>query len=306
MSTPKLSFLQRVALEVIWLNCRIFAIMPRWYRYGVVARLVCALLRLVGYRSKVVVDNLKNAFPEKSEEEIERIKNGFYYNISQIFVETISMPAMSDEDCRRANRITNIEVMCEDLKGKNWIAAMAHQGCWEFNTFYGVYQSGHVQAGVYSPLHNRVADALYLRLRERTGLIKLPMNDIMRFCIRNLETGIDGKPIVVALIADQTPPRKEKNNRWFEFFHRDTIFFDGAEKLAMRYNMPVYFVAMKRVKPGFYESTLDLIYDGQEVVEEGVITTRYAKRLEQMITEDPESWLWSHRRWKHDRSWGQQ
>mgnify|MGYP000354730086 FL=1 len=83
---------------------------------------------------------------------------------------------------------------------------------------------------------------------------------------------------------------------------RDTIFFDGGEKLALRCNLPVYFVRMERLQRGRYQMSFEPIYDGVEEVAEYEITERYVRRLEAMICEHPELWMWSHRRWKHKRT----
>lgn len=58
---------------------------------------------------------------------------------------------------------------------------------------------------------------------------------------------------------------------------------------------------MDRVRRGFYEMSFECIYDGEEEVAEHEITERYVRRLESMIRERPELWMWSHRRWKHKR-----
>ncbi len=58
---------------------------------------------------------------------------------------------------------------------------------------------------------------------------------------------------------------------------------------------------MNRLRRGRYEIAFERIYDGQEPVAEYEITRRYVRKLEEMIRERPELWLWSHRRWKRKR-----
>ena len=112
---------------------------------------------------------------------------------------------------------------------------------------------------------------------------------------------VEGKNLVMGLIADQNPPRRP-DSHWFRFLNQDTIFFDGGEKLALRCNLPVYFVRMERLQRGRYQMSFEPIYDGVEEVAEYEITERYVRRLEAMICEHPELWMWSHRRWKHKRT----
>ena len=151
---------------------------------------------------------------------------------------------------------------------------------------------------VYHPLRSRVFDELYKRLRSHANICPVPMAESLRFYLRNREKGIDGKNIVMGLIADQNPPRRP-DSHWFRFLNRDTIFFDGGEKLALRCGLPVYCCWLRRVKPGYYEMDFDRIYDGEEEVAPHEITERYVRRLEQKIREYPDLWMWSHKRWKH-------
>ena len=105
----------------------------------------------------------------------------------------------------------------------------------------------------------------------------------------------------LCLIADQNPP-KRPDSHWFRFLNQDTIFFDGGEKLALRCHLPVYFVRMDRLRRGRYEMSFVPLYDGVEEVAPNEITERYVRELERVICEQPELWIWSHRRWKHKRT----
>ena len=129
------------------------------------------------------------------------------------------------------------------------------------------------------------------------------MKESLRFYLRNRAGGIGGRNLVMGLIADQNPPRRP-DSRWFRFLNQDTIFFDGGEKLALRCQLPVYFVKMERLRRGRYEMSFELIYDGKEEVAEYEITQRYVRMLEAEIRRRPELWMWSHRRWKHKRNAG--
>ena len=68
--------------------------------------------------------------------------------------------------------------------------------------------------------------------------------------------------------------------------------------MALKFKLPVYFAHSKRIAPGRYEIRFDEIYDGKEEVAPHEITERYVEKLESMIMECPELWMWSHRRWK--------
>ena len=120
------------------------------------------------------------------------------------------------------------------------------------------------------------------------------MGVFMRYLIKNRQEGV---PVTIGLVADQTPPWHEIDH-WYDFFNRPTPFFPGMEKIACRFNVPVYFVNIERTRRAHYNVRFELLYDGIEEIEPHVLTQRYADRLEVMIRHAPQYWMWSHRRWK--------
>ncbi len=297
-----LNFRQRIGLEALWLVARLFAIMPYWFKYYIVENILFFLLSdCLRYRRKVVMANLRNSFPEKSEAELRTICRNFYRTLSEVIVDTVNMAHMSPEKAKSIIRVRNLEEHLEAVHGRDWIALMAHFGCWEYGSYWGLYDRSQMLVAVYHPLHSKVVDAFYRRLRNSENAMTVSMHDSLRFYLRHREKGIGGKWMVMGLIADQNPPRRP-DSHWFRFLNQDTIFFDGGEKLALRCKLPVYFVRMDRLRRGRYQMSFEPIYDGEEQVAEYEITERYVRKLEAMISEHPELWMWSHRRWKHKRT----
>ena len=185
--------------------------------------------------------------------------------------------------------------------GRDWIAMMAHFGCWEYCSYWGLYEPSQKVVAVYHPLHDPVMERLYQRLRNSSYATTVAMKECVRFYLRHRDEGLDGRNMALGLIADQAPPRLRAGVPWFSFLNQDTVFFDGGEKLALKFGLPVYFVRMERLRRGRYRMAFELLYDGSEPVAENEITERYVRRLETMIRERPELWMWSHKRWKHKR-----
>ena len=302
MKTTELTPMQRIGLEALWLGARVFAAMPYWFKYYVVENLIFVLLRYcLRYRMKVVKTNLRNSFPEKDERELAVIRRRFYRTLAEIFVDTINLAGLTPEKGRSLLTVKGLEEQKERVGGRDWIAMTAHFGCWEYCSFWGLYDPTQIVVAVYHPLRSRIVEAFYQRLRNGDYATTVAMKESLRFYLRNRAGGIGGRNLVMGLIADQNPPRRP-DSRWFRFLNQDTIFFDGGEKLALRCNLPVYFVKMNRLRRGRYEMSFELIYDGKEEVAEYEITRRYVRKLERMICECPELWMWSHRRWKHKRT----
>lgn len=301
MNRTEMTLLQRVELELLWLWAWLFAVMPYWFKYYVVENLLYFLLCYVlRYRRKVVRRNLRNSFPEKSERELAEICRRFYRTLAELFVDTINMAHMSADKARTVLTVKGLEEHRAAVKGRDWIALTAHYGCWEYCSYWGLYEPSQMLVAVYHPLRSVVMERFYQRLRNYENSTTVAMKECLRFYLRNRETGIDGKNLVMGLIADQNPPRRP-DSHWFRFLNQDTIFFDGGEKLALRCHLPVYFVRMERLQRGRYQMSFELLYDGEEEVAPNEITERYVRRLEAVIVERPELWIWSHRRWKHKR-----
>lgn len=301
MKHAEMTFLQRLGLESLWLTARLFAVMPYWFKYYVVENVIFFLLfYCLRYRMKVVTANLCNSFPEKGEEERRRIRRRFYRTLAEVFVDTVNMAHMNADKARTVIGVKGLEEHVAAVRGRDWIAMTAHFGCWEYCSYWGLYEPSQMLVAVYHPLRSVVMECFYRRLRNFDNSMTVAMRESLRFYLRNREKGVDGKNLVMGLIADQNPPLRP-DSHWFRFLNQDTIFFDGGEKLALRCHLPVYFVKMERLQRGRYQMSFERIYDGEEPVAPNVITERYVRRLEAMIRERPELWMWSHRRWKRKR-----
>lgn len=287
---------QRLALELLWGICCLVGYMPQWVHYGVLQPFVYVLLRIVRYRHSVVFSNLTLSFPDMSNREIRRVANRAYWSLAEVIVGTITLAGASLERKRQHLTWINREEHLARTHGRDWIAMASHYGCWEYFPMWSLEDNDCHFIGVYHPLTSAVFEHLYRRLRRlSSNHYQVTMQDTVRHYIKNRS---DKYGIVLGLISDQNPPLRA-DTEWFDFLNRKTAFIDGGERLAMRFNIPVYFLHIERVKAGHYALRLDEIYDGVEDVAPTEITQRYATRLESMIKARPELWVWSHRRWKH-------
>jgi len=93
-------------------------------------------------------------------------------------------------------------------------------------------------------------------------------------------------------------PTKKSAMHWVNFFHRKTAFLAGAEVMAKRLNQAVILPYIRRIKRGYYEVEFMLIEEFPYEKRDHSIIEKYSELLEVMITESPELWLWTHKRWK--------
>lgn len=292
----KLKWHKRIALELLWGTMLVFSYTPRFFKYYMLRPFIASILVLLKYRKKVISQNLSKSFPEKSAKEIRRIVLRNYLFLAEVVVDTINLVGANEKRKDYVANWVNSEEMNSKLAGQDWIAMGAHYGCWEYMLLWSRQLQDSKLMGVYHPMRSVIFEHFYRRLRNVSDkLLQVPMKQTILHFLRNRKNGYG---TVIGLVADQSPNLRP-DSHWFKFLNQDTLFHDGGEALALKFHLPVYFAYSERVAPGRYNIRFDEIYDGKEEVGAYIITQRYIDKLEKMIKECPELWLWSHRRWAH-------
>lgn len=296
-SSIKDRYEQAVAV-LLWCLCYLFGILPRCVRYGVFAPFVAFILhRVAHYRYDVIIKQLHDSFPEKSDEEVNEICRRYYNHLAEMIVGTLSLAAMNDKSRRRATELNLTEEFEQMIDGRNVVVLTSHFGFWEIALNLYLYTPKHHIVVAYRPLKSRIMERLYRRLRNYERVDVVPSNNFMRHYVAN-RNGIDGRNLAVGLISDQNCP-PTKGCCWHSFLNHDSIFFDGGEQLARKFGLPVYYLELERIEAGRYRHNYTLLYDGVEDVKPHEITERYVRCLERTIVAKPEHWMWSHKRWKN-------
>jgi KDO2-lipid IV(A) lauroyltransferase len=251
----------------------------------------------VRYRRATVFENLRRSFPDKKEEEIYMIAKAFYRNFCDVVFETIKLTGMSANELKKRCAFDKQSVaLFQSLfaKNKSIIGISSHCGNWEWGFASYQVHFDFQMTGVYHPLSNKKVDAWIRKTRERFGAELVPMKIIYRHVL-GMEK--NGKHSVIGLISDQSPPPESAH--WTQFLHQNTPVFNGPEKLARKFDLPVVFMHIRKLKRGYYQLHVELITDNAAALPEGKISDLHVQALERNILEQPEIWLWSHRRWKH-------
>jgi len=245
----------------------------------------------------VVRENLVKSFPEKGRLELREIEKKFYIHLCDLFFENFFLLHASRERALRRCKFENI-AQFEKLhkQGKSAIIATGHYGNWELYALMGA-KLNHFPLGVYKPLNDKRFERLLNKARERFGGVPVLMNDTLRTTVKFIK---EGKPVLLGLIADQTPPSADIRY-WTNFLNQETPVFLGVEKIAQKLDLPVFFGSMKKVRRGKYVVDFKLLTDKPKECKPYEITEMHVRALENLVREHPEYWLWSHRRWKHKR-----
>jgi Kdo2-lipid IVA lauroyltransferase/acyltransferase len=254
------------------------------------------LLKLSGYRKKVILRNLRNSFPEKSDEEIRSICNSYYRYLCDLVLETLRTLNMSEAESRARCLFHKPDWLDKMYQEKqSFVIVMGHYGNWEWAGPSFTLNTNHQLVVIYRPLSNPYFERMMCRMRTRFGTKITPVNLTLRDMVANRD-----KITATAFIADQTATRK--NAYWMTFLNQDTPVFTGPEKLAIRFNYPVVYMNVQRPRRGYYEVFPELLFDAPTETAENQISDAFMRRLEREIVRDPTFWLWSHRRWKHKRN----
>ena len=252
---------------------------------------------VIGYRKKVVYNNLANSFPEKSPEELTAIQKKFYRYFCDLFLETFKTLTISrTKMLHHCNMDPAAKQLFDRLAAeqKSLVVVMGHKGNWEWagNTFSLCCK--HQLYVIYHPLANAYFNGLICGMRQRFGTKLIPMKDTFRDMIK-----FKDELNATAFIADQSPnPTKA---HWMDFLQQDTPVFMGTEKIAQKVGYPIVFVSVKKLTRGYYTLLAEVLETPPYTGTEGSITEKHTRKLEADIIAQPETWLWTHKRWKHKR-----
>ncbi|MFO7575575.1 MAG: lysophospholipid acyltransferase family protein [Bacteroidales bacterium] len=276
---------------------RLVTLLPMSILYIFSYPLYFILYYFPGYRKKVTRKNLINSFPEKSIDEIVKIEKRFYRHLADLFLETLKGGYMSEKEIRRRFVVVNPEMPGSIIaSGRDVLAVGGHYNNWEWLIATPLHLNVRTLI-IYKPLSNKKFDRLIFNIRSRFGITLTPMSHIVREIISSRKEGANTMSV---FIADQTPPRSEINY-WTTFMGQDTPVYLGSEKISLKYDMAVLFMNIRKVKRGHYELTFEELFKETTGLRDHEITEAHVKRLEEIIRERPEYWIWTHRRWKHKK-----
>jgi KDO2-lipid IV(A) lauroyltransferase len=270
----------------------LLSLLPLWILHRLSDLAWFIIYYLVGYRKEVVLQNLRIAFPEKTEKERIAIAKRFYLHLTDTFMETIKMISISEK---------KFESMCEmDLskvielahRGANIQFHAGHQFNWELANWMIGKKMPIPFIGVYKRIHNEAFDKIFFDLRSRTGTVLVGTHEF-----RNRMHQLMAEQYCIGLAADQNPGNPSQAY-WLQFFHKPVPFVTGPDKGAIRNKTAVVFVRLISLRRGKYRFETNIITENAETLAPGELTRTYRDILEDTIRQQPSNYLWSHRRWR--------
>jgi len=290
MTASILSLQMFILLPLIYL----ISFLPFRVLYLISDGLYGLIYYIIGYRKEVVMDNLNIAFPEKTEKERIQIAKKFYHNLLDYFLESIKLLTISDKEFYKRCTGNFEEINRISATGSNFELLCGHQFNWEYaNRIYSKKLNVPFVL-VYMPITNTIVDRIFKKIRLKHNTILVDATNYKRDML-----GVYKNQYALALVADQNPANL-KASYWLNFFTKPAPFLYTPEKNAQRNNLPVGFASFKKIKRGYYLfDTTFVTYNAGEL-KNGELTKKYRDFLQEKIKEQPENYLWSHRRWKNE------
>jgi KDO2-lipid IV(A) lauroyltransferase len=254
------------------------------------------IYKVLGYRKEVVMNNLRNSFPEKDEAELKAIASKFYQWFCDLTLETLKTLTISPEEVRKRVEFKGKDILQQYAREKrSVILVLGHYGNWELaGARYSQERDIPQLHVIYHPLANARFDRLMHHMRTRHGTRLYTMRETSKAMIRDRDL-----LTATAFIADQTP--SPERAYWMTFLNQDTPVFQGTEGLARKLDKPVIYISITRPERGYYCMSMETLVADPTRTTDGEITEVHTRRLERDIRKYPELWLWTHRRWKHKR-----
>ncbi len=253
------------------------------------------LYYIIGYRKKVVRNNLKLSFPEKSAQELLIIEKKTFHHFIDIFMEMIKSFSISEKEISKRFVYKNIDILNDLYKQNKSLVIMAgHYANWEWvvNVSSVVPYKGYA---AYKKVKNKYFENKVKTSRTRFGANFIPTSEFMNIMKIHKDEHILA---IYGLLSDQSP-KLSKTHYWSDFMGINVPVHTGAEMLAKKYNYPVVYFKTERIKRGYYESTIEVLAENPQDFKNYEITDMFLQKLENQIRNNPEYYFWTHNRFKH-------
>ena len=273
----------------------IISILPFRLLYLLSDFLYILLYYIIAYRKKVVTNNLKLVFPNKSEDEIISIRKRFYKHLCDMFLEMTKTMSISKNELKKRFKFINPEEL-ERLEklNKSIILIFGHYASWEWSFVLQDYIN-FKGFGVYKKLANPYFDKLVRNIRSKFDTTLISTKETINIVTHNEEKGLKS---IVGFLSDQSP-KLSKEVYWGEFMGIEVPCFTGAERLAKRLDFTTAFLKVEKVGRGYYEAKIMTLAEDSRIYRNYELTDIFLREVEKQIVKAPEYYFWTHKRWKH-------
>ncbi len=273
---------------------RLLAHLPLWFLHGFASLAATLAFDVARWRRARISANLQRAFPELSSKDREDIAKKHVTGMLDVALETLKGSTLSNAALAERIDIVNLDVL-EAFSDRPVLLVGGHQGNWEWQMLALSARNVMPLEAVYAPLPVAAVDEFLAKTRSRFGITLIKQEETLKEVGKRLK-----QPRAIIMLADQNP-RRDAERCWLNFFHQDTDFGLGLEKLARLTRYPVIFFQGKRTRRGHYQLSFELIAEPPYDKVGHAVTEAYVAALARSIEAQPADWIWSYPRWSHPK-----
>ncbi|MEL6365446.1 MAG: hypothetical protein AAFR11_11480 [Pseudomonadota bacterium] len=258
---------------------------------GALARALGPLARPVERRARI---NMKIAFPEVSEPEIDRLIRAAWDNLGRTAAEYAHLDRFRPyETGGRVEMIGGERLKDYAQRDKPVIFVSGHLANWEVMSI-AFHRAGLDYAVLYRAANNTLIDQRIIDRRSAVMSVdQIPKDH--RGGRRLMKAAKTGRPL--AMLVDQ----KMNDGVASAFFGRPAMTSPTPARLALKFGADVTPVSVERVSGATFRMRVDepIVFDatGDATADIEALTLKINQAIEGMIRAAPGQWLWFHRRW---------
>jgi lauroyl/myristoyl acyltransferase len=265
---------------------------------SLLGRLAGMLWWIFDFKHRALVsDNLRQAFPEKSRNELGGFTRETFQRIAENALAAVKTASMSPAALEEACEIVGLEKLPKHgapHSPLNCIAAVGHFGNFELYVTLGQRSQGWQGATTYRGMNQPALDEIVQGMREKSGCLFFER----RTEARALKEALSNGGVLLGLLADQRPG---KGGVIVPFMGRECSTTAAPALFALRYEAPLFTMICYRIGLGRWRievgDEIPLRDNGQQR-STGAIMADVNRAFEAGVRRDPANWFWVHDRWK--------
>lgn len=273
------------------------AAIPLPILYSLSKPLYYILFYIVRFRRNIAEKNIHNSFPDLSTTEKNAILKSHYKNYCEIIFEIIKSININPEQILNHVTFDNTEEIEKYLKqDQTVLLTLAHQSNLEWAILAANQKLNYPIDNIYKPLHMQWVNELALESSARFNITLTPAKTCITELIKRAK-----QTRIIAIAPDQAPRRRDEAY-WTTFLNQETPFYLGLEKIATLFKYPVFFMQFARTSRGKYKASFKLLCSPPYKKDSNLVLKEYVQAVEEQILQQPQDWLWIHKRWKKKKS----
>ena len=288
--------LNRIQFLAVIMVRRLARALPRRASLGVGAVLGRLFYILHGRRRELAVDNLRAAFPSRTDRECRELLRSTFGHFGRHVIELLNFDAMSANQMMQLVDVEGAERVEEAMAGETGVMYYTgHFGYWELQIMVHACRFTPIVM-VARTLDNPFLERLIERIRARVGTRVIPRHGAIRGLLRALLAKNS-----VGMMIDQH--MQDRSAVTIDFFNRPASTTSAIASLALRTGAPIIPVFALPLSGGRYRMVYETPVEPPATDDPDPIRT-YTQRctdvLEMYVRRYPDLWLWMHRRWRTD------